>query len=61
MAHAFSTYESSVGTEDSDPEMRGINSIQLFHDGSRWWVVSVFWDSERDDQPIPTEYISSDG
>jgi hypothetical protein len=21
--------------------MRGINSIQLFNDGSRWWVVSI--------------------
>lgn len=60
VAHAFSTYESSIGTEDSDPTMRGINSIQLFYDGSRWWVMSVFWDSERNDQPIPDAYISSD-
>ena len=24
------------------PFMRGINSIQLFNDGTRWWVVTVF-------------------
>lgn len=57
VTHAFSTYESRIGTPDSDPTMRGINSIQLFDDGSRWWVVSVFWDSERPDQPIPAAYL----
>ena len=38
--------------------MRGINSIQLFYDGTRWWVLSVFWDNERPDQPIPEQYLS---
>ena len=37
--------------------IRGINSIQLFHDGSRYWVVTVLWDSERPDNPIPPRYL----
>ena len=35
------------------PFGRGINSIQLFHDGDRWWVVSVLWDNERPGNPLP--------
>ncbi len=57
IAHAFSTYESRVEGED-DPFQRGINSIQLFWDGSRWWIVNVLWDQERDDNPIPDEYLN---
>jgi hypothetical protein len=59
VAHAFSTYESRIETPDSDPVMRGINSIQLFDDGSRWWIVSVLWDNERAGQPIPERYLSA--
>jgi len=58
IAHAFSAYESKRTPEDAQPFARGINSIQLLHDGSRWWVVSVYWDSERPGTPIPPQYIS---
>jgi hypothetical protein len=27
----------------SEPFMRGINSIQLFNDGKRWWIVNIYW------------------
>jgi hypothetical protein len=57
VAHAFSAYASRWTLEDPEPFSRGINSIQLLNDGSRWWVVSVFWDSERADNPIPDRYI----
>lgn len=56
IAHVFSTYESFRDTETT-PFMRGINSIQLLNDGTRWWVVSIFWDSEREGQPIPERYL----
>ncbi len=52
----FSTYESRSNPADLKPFQRGINSIQIMNDGSRWWIVSVFWDSERADQPIPSRY-----
>ena len=57
IAHVFSTYESKRTASDPQPFARGINSIQLLNDGARWWVVNVYWDSERPGQPIPPQYI----
>jgi hypothetical protein len=36
---------------------RGVNSIQLFWDGTRWWISGVAWDDERADNPIPPELL----
>ncbi|MEO6445531.1 MAG: hypothetical protein ABIZ91_00555 [Gemmatimonadaceae bacterium] len=56
--HAFSTYESRRTADLSErPFSRGINSIQLLKDGNRWWVVSIFWDSERAGNDIPAQYL----
>ena len=52
----FSTYESRHAASDATPFARGINSIQLLNDGKRWWVVTIFWDSERPGNPIPAEF-----
>ena len=60
-AHVFSTYESRHAANDPQPFVRGINSIQLFFDGTRWWVVTIFWDSERSGQTIPEEYLPKTG
>jgi hypothetical protein len=59
ITHAFSTYESRRTKEDATPFARGINSIQLVNDGTRWWIVTVFWDSERPNNPLPTKYLPS--
>ena len=56
IAHVFSTYESFRDTETM-PFMRGINSIQLLNDGTRWWVVSIFWDNERQGIQLPEKYL----
>ena len=56
MLHAFSAYESRRKADDAKPFARGINSIQLYTDGSRWFVVTVMWDSERPDNPIPARW-----
>lgn len=57
VAHLFSTYESRW-TPDEEPFDRGINSIQAFHDGSRWWIVTIFWQGERGSgDEIPAEYL----
>jgi hypothetical protein len=61
IAHVFSAYDSKRTPDDAEPFARGINSIQLFHDGTRWWVVSIFWDSERAGNPIPPTYLGRDG
>lgn len=56
--HVFSTYESRrTGDLAEKPFARGINSIQLLKDGSRWWVVSIFWDAERPGNEIPSQYL----
>src|ERR1700731_1281897 len=43
--------------DDPEPFMRGINSIQLFNDGKRWWIVSIYWQQESADAPIPEKYL----
>lgn len=57
VTHAFSAYDSRVKADDPEPFARGINSIQLLDDGERWWVVTIFWDSERPGQEIPSKYV----
>ena len=57
IAHVFSTYETRRATSDPTPFMRGINSIQLFNDGARWWVMSIYWAQEGADSPIPAKYL----
>jgi len=57
VVHLFSAYQSRRRPEDPEPFARGINSFQLMHDGSRWWVVTIYWTSERPDLPIPERYI----
>lgn len=56
MAHIYSTY-ASRDAKDAAPFQRGINSIELFNDGKRWWCVSIYWDAERAGNPIPEEYL----
>jgi len=52
IAQVWSIYEYRR-SPDGEPFGRGINSIQLFNDGDRWWVVSVLWDNERPGVSIP--------
>jgi hypothetical protein len=61
VAHVFSTYESRHAQSDPQPFARGINSIQLFFDSKRWWVVTIYWDSERPGLAIPAEYLPKGG
>jgi len=57
IAHVWSTYESRHDPSDPEPFMRGINSIQLFNDGKRWWVLSIYWQHESPQQPLPKKYL----
>lgn len=58
ITHVFSAYDSKRAATDSVPFARGINSIQLLNDGRRWWIVTIYWDSERADNPIPPQYLT---
>ncbi len=57
ITQVFSTYESFKTAKDTVPFARGINSIQLFDDGQRWWVINIYWTSESDQNPIPSQYL----
>jgi hypothetical protein len=46
VAHVLSHYE-SLRSLGGAPFERGTNSFQLFHDGSRWWIVSIMWNTSR--------------
>lgn len=59
LLHAMSTYESRHAIDDAEPFVRGINSIQLLQREGRWWVVTVFWDNESANNPIPPRYLDS--
>ncbi|NNF40756.1 MAG: hypothetical protein HKN64_05210, partial [Woeseiaceae bacterium] len=56
VTHAFSSYQSKR-TPDGEVFARGINSFQLLNDGRRWWVVSIYWQGETPNNPIPSKYI----
>ena len=59
IAQVFSTYHAFRNATDKDPFMRGINSFQLLNDGKRWWVVTIYWQAESAENPIPAEYLKS--
>jgi hypothetical protein len=59
IAHVWSTYEARHKVNDPKPFVRGINSIQLMNDGRRWWVVSIFWEAEMPQTPLPEKYLKS--
>lgn len=56
MAHVFSTYEYSTAGK-TKMTGRGVNSIEMFFDGKRWWISAVTWDEERPNNPIPKEFL----
>jgi len=58
LAHVFSTYESRR-TASGPVFARGMNSIDLYFDGTRWWIASVVWDTERAENPIPEKWLPS--
>ena len=61
IAHVLSTYESRVGSEESEPVRRGINSFQLLRHDGRWWIAAITFDVELPDNPIPDRYGGDSG
>lgn len=59
LVHVFSTYEARERASDEKPFIRGINSIQLLYDGTRWFVVSVMWQAETAEFPLPEKYLKT--
>lgn len=59
IAHLMSAYDSRRHADDATPFARGVNSFQLFHDGTRWWVVTIYWQAETPDNPIPARFLAA--
>jgi hypothetical protein len=57
IAQIFSTYASRHGAKDAEPFARGINSFQLLFDGTRWWIVTIYWEEESAANPLPKEFL----
>ncbi len=58
IAQVFSAYAWHGDAKDRRPAARGINSFQLFYDGTRWYIVTIYWTNERPDLKIPAEYLN---
>ena len=58
IANVWSAYESRA-TPDDPHVVRGINSIQLFNDGKRWWISGAQWQHESPEAPLPAKYLSA--
>ncbi len=56
ITHVFSTYETRE-KKDGPVTNRGINSIQLFFDGTRYYVINIFWCAESMGWPLPAKYV----
>lgn len=57
IAHIDSTYAGQVAHDGKVETFRGVNSIEAYFDGTRWWISSVLWMSESPGHPIPGRYF----
>jgi hypothetical protein len=56
ITHVFSTYETKE-KKDGPVTNRGINSIQLFKDKDRYYIVNIFWCAESMGFTLPEKYL----
>jgi hypothetical protein len=57
VGQAFITFEGYHAPNDPKPVQRGIYSIQLLREKQRWYILSLTWDIERQNSPIPRAYL----
>jgi hypothetical protein len=48
VAQVASFYEKSLRTSTEETRGRGVNFLNLIYDGSKWLIMSIVWDNERD-------------
>ena len=56
MTHVYESY-GLHHAKDEAPYVRGVNSWELLFDGTRYYVLQVFWDTERPDNPLPANLL----
>jgi hypothetical protein len=55
VAQAFSAYEARTAPEGGELIKRGMNFAHLYFDGTRWWLMHLIWDDEREGVSVPRE------
>ena len=35
----------------------GMNVEDYFQNGKRWWIMTIMWQAETPETPIPAEYL----
>lgn len=55
IANVFQSYGAKLA--DGVEVSRGINSYQLVYTQNRWWIVSLIWNDETDDNKVPNKYL----
>ncbi len=53
----FSTYTYRVEDKSTEPKT-GVTSYQIFYDGERYWIMSMFWNIESKNYKIPKKYLN---
>ena len=57
VAHLLSTSE-HASSSTGPVEGRSVDSLELFWDGTRWWITNVsIWDVESSRHPLPAEFL----
>lgn len=56
IAQVWTTYESRVGSPDSEPVGRGINAVLLLRRDGVWRIASLVFQIERGTGGIPADY-----
>lgn len=57
LAHGFVIFEPRFGEGGPDIQLRGLDSIELAHDGTRWWVAAITTDFEGPNKTIPDDIV----
>ncbi len=48
------------GDGEEEEITKGINNIQLYFDGERYFIVSIFWDANAKNIAVPDRYLPKD-
>ncbi len=56
LATAFQTYDTRY-SKGGKVEARGINTYQLVYDKGRWWIASLLFTTETEQQQLPLKYL----
>jgi len=54
VAQVFSSYQIKHELQ-GEPVVIGVNALQLYFDGRRWWIASIVWDTDRPGNQLPKE------